>query len=57
LKGLGEYGNKAEADLNNDGKVMLSELQQYLEIEVPKLTNGGQKPTSRAENLVNDWIL
>lgn len=55
LIGLGAYGGKKEADLNGDGKVMLSELQKYLETEVPKLTNGGQKPTSRAENLVNDW--
>jgi WD40 repeat protein/uncharacterized caspase-like protein len=43
------------ADLNKDGKIMLSELQQYLQARVPELTNGKQRPTSRVENLSNDW--
>jgi hypothetical protein len=43
-----------KADLDKDGKVMLSELQKYLQAEVPRLTSGKQTPTSRAENLYND---
>lgn len=44
-----------KADLDNDGQVLLSELKQYLQIEVPKLTDGRQKPTSRIENISNDF--
>ena len=44
-----------EADLNKDGKVMLSELQKYLKQQVPKVTNGKQQPTSRVENLSVDF--
>lgn len=44
----------SKADLDDDGKVMLSELQKYLQVEVPRLTSGKQTPTSRAENLYND---
>jgi hypothetical protein len=43
-----------KADLNKDGKIMLSELQTYLQKEVVTLTKGKQTPTSRAENLYND---
>ncbi len=51
LKGLSEM----KADYNGDKQVMLSELQKYLQTEVQRLTDGKQKPTSRAENLSNDW--
>lgn len=44
-----------KADLNKDGKVMLSELQKYLKEQVPKVTNGQQQPTSRVENLSVDF--
>jgi len=44
-----------KADLNSDGNVMLSELQEYLQDQVFKLTQGKQKPTSRVENLYNDF--
>lgn len=40
---------KMNADLNKDKKVDVNELQQYLFIEVPKLTNGKQTPRSRVE--------
>lgn len=51
LKGLREK----EADLNKDKVIMLSELQKYIQIEVVKLSQGLQTPTSRAENLNNDF--
>lgn len=44
-----------KADLNHDGQIMISELQQYVHDEVPKITNGEQQPTSRVENLINDF--
>ncbi len=43
------------ADANNDGQIMLSELQQYLRTEVTKLSKGAQQPTSRIENLSMDF--
>ena len=46
-----------KADLNGDQKVMMSEVNQYLRQEVPKLTNGMQKPTNRAELSEVDWQL
>lgn len=51
LQGLSEK----KADLNKDGKILISELQSYLQEKVPELTKGRQKPTSRTENLVKDW--
>jgi WD40 repeat protein len=47
--------NGLKADLNEDGMVMLNELQSYLQTEVVKLSDGQQKPTSRLENLEMDW--
>jgi len=51
LKGISEKS----ADNNRDGEIMLSELQDYINREVPKLTNNRQTPTSRVENLSNDF--
>jgi WD40 repeat protein len=51
LSGLQEK----KADLNKDGAVMVSELQNYLGAEVQKLTGGAQRPVSRVENIENDW--
>jgi uncharacterized caspase-like protein/WD40 repeat protein len=45
------------ADANKDGKIMLSELQNYLRTEVSKLSKGAQQPTSRIENLSMDFRL
>ncbi|HLP12471.1 MAG TPA: caspase family protein [Flavobacteriales bacterium] len=43
------------ADVNKDGQIMLSELQQYLRTEVTRLSHGAQQPTSRIENLNMDF--
>ncbi|MBN2683400.1 MAG: hypothetical protein JXR58_12895 [Bacteroidales bacterium] len=43
------------ADLNKDGKIMLSELQKYVQDEVVKLSGGKQQPTSRIENLEGNF--
>lgn len=46
-----------EADLNGDGKVMLSEMNEFVHAKVFELTNGQQQPTNRAEVLESDWRL
>jgi uncharacterized caspase-like protein len=45
------------ADLNRDGRVSVSELKEYVTRRVQQLTNGKQTPTSRRENLENDFII
>ena len=47
--------NKQAADLNKDGKIMLSELQEYVRTNVSKLSNGRQSPTSRIQNISMDF--
>ena len=44
------------ADLNKDGKIYLSELQQYVQGNVSKLTGGRQRPISRQVNINNDYV-
>ena len=44
-----------EADLNKDKEILISELYTYLIYKVNKITGGRQTPTSRVENLVNDF--
>jgi len=44
-----------KADLNKDGEIWLSELQQYVGEQVTKLSGGKQQPTSRIENQVVDF--
>jgi WD40 repeat protein len=44
-----------KADLNSDGKIMLSELQTYVRGEVLKLSNGAQEPTTRIQNIALDY--
>jgi WD40 repeat protein len=48
---------QGKADANGDGKIYISELLNYSQAEVSRLTNGKQKPTSRAENISNDWVV
>lgn len=52
---LHEGLSSKKADANQDGKIMLSELRDYLESAVPNQTNRQQQPTFRTENLVADW--
>jgi len=51
LKGL----KGMEADLNRDGSIMLSEIQEYVQEKVGEITDGKQVPTSRLENMSNDF--
>ena len=44
-----------DADLNKDGKIMVSELRDYLMDNVSKLTRGNQNPTCRRLNLEFDF--
>jgi len=53
LKGL-ENNN---ADYNGDKEVSLNELKKYVLEGVVLLTNGAQNPTSRIENLYNDYTI
>ena len=55
-KGIAE--KKADTDGgNNDGKVSVQELQQYVSKKVSELTRGRQQPTSRRENVDFEWLL
>jgi WD40 repeat protein len=51
LSGLRNYS----ADLNQDGKIMLSELQLYTTDRVTQLSKGKQTPTTRIQNLSMDY--
>ena len=44
-----------EADLNKDGEIWLSEIQEYVGSKVTELSNGQQQPTSRIENQLVDF--
>jgi len=44
-----------DADLNKDGRIMMSEVNRYVRAKVWELTNGQQKPTNRAEVMDQDW--
>jgi WD40 repeat protein len=46
-----------EADANRDQAVTVSELQSYVIDQVRKLTQGGQNPTVRRENLEYDFVV
>jgi hypothetical protein len=43
------------ADINKDGIILLSEIQDYVYSQVTKLSGGKQKPTTRRENLEFDF--
>ena len=44
-----------KADINGDGLIYLSEMNEYVRTEVYFLTKGRQQPTNRAEVLETDW--
>lgn len=46
-----------DGDLNLDGEISLSEIKKYVLDKVVELTNGNQNPTSRIENIYNDFTL
>lgn len=46
-----------KADKNRNKKIEISELKSYILNEVPKLTNGKQKPTFRRENENTNWYI
>jgi hypothetical protein len=52
LDGLG-----GKADANGDRDINVSELRDYLAIQVPKLSHGLQKPSVRAENVDLNFAL
>jgi len=45
------------ADLNQDGKILISELQIYVQQMVSQLSNGKQMPSSRFENISLDYVI
>jgi uncharacterized caspase-like protein len=49
--------DKNTANLNGDHAITVTELQDYVGKSVSDLTNGRQKPTSRLQNLDNNWVL
>lgn len=49
--------NMSSADLNKDGKIMLSEMKYFLEAQVYSLSQENQIPTTRAFNPINDFRL
>ena len=53
LNGLKNRG----ADANKDQAITVSELQAYVIDQVRKLTQGGQNPTVRRENLESDFVV
>lgn len=46
-----------KADLNEDGKIMLSELQSYVVDRVTKLSGGKQVPNTRVQNVALDYVI
>ena len=45
------------ADINKDGFVQISELQEYVRSQVSLLSSGRQVPNFRKENLVMDFVV
>lgn len=45
------------ADENGDSEISVYELRKYLFQNVVKVSDGFQKPTSRKDNLINDFII
>ncbi|MDD4216826.1 MAG: caspase family protein [Bacteroidales bacterium] len=50
-----EAVSKNKADINKDNNISVSELRNYIFEGVKRLSAGKQQPTSRSENLMNDF--
>jgi len=50
-----EAVSKGRADVNEDKEITVSELRTYIFDGVKRLSGGKQQPTSRSENLMNDF--
>ena len=48
---------KNKADVDGDKQISVSELRNYVFDGVKRLSEGKQQPTSRKENLMNDFIV
>ncbi|MCA8900432.1 MAG: caspase family protein [Hyphomonas sp.] len=53
LKGLRGHA----ADFDGDGQVEIREISRYVQQEVPRLTNFGQVPSNRSDNIFNNFVL
>lgn len=52
------HGIKSKlADLNNDGRIFISELQEFVRLTVVKISKGKQQPSSRYENISLDYAI
>lgn len=49
--------NKNRADINKDKRISVNEIKTYIFDGVRKLSNGKQQPTSRKDNLINDFFV
>ncbi len=52
-----EAVGKSKADANGDKQISVSELRNYIFDGVKRLSKGKQQPTSRKENLMNDFMV
>jgi hypothetical protein len=50
-------GLNGRADADSDGRVSISELREYVTAQVELLSEGRQKASVRAENVVQDFAL
>jgi hypothetical protein len=48
---------KNKADENNDGTILISEIQNFVGETVNRLSGGLQKPNARSENILNDFVI
>lgn len=48
--GTGHQSKILSLGLSENGKIDVYEIQKYVFTEVPKITNGRQKPNARVEN-------
>ena len=52
------HGIKSKlADLNKDGRIFISELQEFVRLTVVQISKGKQQPSSRYENISLDYAI